>query len=123
MANIVLNTKTYNGSGVINGIAMYTERSAGVAGGFAPLSASVKVGNGSDKTRIHWKAGLPVVAVEATSCACPGQSLRRADADFNIRMDSAMTLAERTDFALRLKDLVASPEFQASIISLQQPAG
>lgn len=120
MGNIVVNTKTYNGTGVISGIGQYTERSGGIAAAFSSLTASVVLGV---KSRIHWKLRLPVVADEASSCACPGQVVRSADADLAIRMDPGMTLAERTDFALRLKDLVASPEFQASIISLQQPTG
>lgn len=123
MANITLNTKVYNGSGVLNGIAQYFERSGGVAGAFSALTASVKVAFGTAKSRIHWKLGYPVVAEEASVCACPGTVTRRLDADVDIRLDPTATVAERTDFALRLKDLVASPEFQASIINLQQPTG
>jgi len=124
MANIVLNTKTYSGNGVVNGIASYTERSAGVAGGFSPLTMSVSLPSGDKaKSRAHVKIGMPIVATEASECACPGATLRRADADLNVRMDPTLSLAERTDFALRLKDLVASSEFQAMLISLQQPAG
>lgn len=123
MANIVLNTKTYGGIGLLAGIAQWFERSGGVAGAFGSLTATVKVGGGSTKSRIHWKLGMPVVAEEASSCACPGTVTRRLDGDIDIRMDPTATLAERTDYALRLKDLVASPEFQASIINLAQPSG
>jgi hypothetical protein len=121
--SITLNTKVYNGNGVIAGVSSYTERTAGVAAGFSPVTATVSVGDGTAKSRIRWKLHLPVVATEASACACPGQAIRSSDGDINVRLDPGSTTAERTDFALRLKDLVASPEFQASIINLQQPAG
>lgn len=120
MANITLNTKTYTGRGVINSLSTYVELSGGIAASFSPLTASMKM---DTKSRVLWKLEVPVVAAEATSCACPGQVLRVSDASIQIRMDLGATVAERTDFALRLKDLVASPEFQASITNLQQPVG
>lgn len=122
MPNIVLNTKTYNGSGIANGVASYMERSSGLAAGFSPLTAAVKALE-SGKSRISWKLFQPTVAAEASSCSCPGQVLRVNDANIGVRLDPGATLAERTDFALRLKDLVASTEFQSSIINLQQPNG
>lgn len=123
MANITLNTKVYNGVGILNGIAQWFERSGGLAGAFSSLTASVVVGFAKSKSRVHWKIGMPVVAAEASACACPGDAVRRLDADINVRLDSTATLAERTDFALRLKDLVATTEFQQSIINFQQPTG
>lgn len=124
MANITLNTKVYSGNGVRNGTASYTERTAGVPAGFSDASLEIQMGSGaSARVRIYGKLNLPVIAAEASTCACPGQVLRRADANLNIRIDPTMTAAERTDFGLRLKDWVASPEFQASIASLLLPAG
>lgn len=117
--SLTLNTKVFTFDGVVNAIATFSNRAAGVVAGFQGVTALIRLG---DKSRITWKAGFPVVAAEASECACPGQVLRRLDADVSIRMDPGATLAERTDFALSLKDLVASPEFQASIISLQTPA-
>lgn len=117
---LTLNTKVFNFSGVVNAIATFLNTAAGVVGGFKTVSASIRLT--PEKSRVTWKAGFPVVAAEESACSCPGQVLRRLDADFNIRMDPSATVAERTDFALSLKDLVASPEFQASIISLQTPA-
>lgn len=120
MANIVLNTKTYNGRGLLNGIARYVESSGGIAAAFSPLSGTVNL---DSKSRARWKLDMPVVAEEASACACPGSVIRVANADINIRMDLGMTLAERTDFADRIKDLVSHADFRASIISLTQPTG
>lgn len=120
MANIVLNTKTYTGGGVANSIATYTERSSGVAAGFSPLTGTVRM---DTKSRIQWKLGMPVIAAEASPCACPNDVVRRLDADLSIRFDPGATTAERTDFADRLKDLVNSAQFRASLISLEAPTG
>lgn len=116
MSNIVLNTKTYSGSGIQNGVAAFVERSGGIAASFSQLKMSERI-----DTKIRGKAtlDLPVVATEATSCSCPGTVLRVADANLQFRMDTTMTTAERTDFADRLKDLVSSAQFRAMIINLE----
>jgi hypothetical protein len=118
--SLTLNTKVFTFDGIANAIAAFSNRAAGVVAGFKTVTASIRLT--PEKSRVTWKAGFPVVAEEATSCACPGNVVRRLDADINVRMDPGATTAERTDFALSLKDLVASPEFQASIISLQTPS-
>lgn len=123
MTNIVLNTKTYSGNGVINGTATYTDRSAGTAAGFSPLTGAVALGGGSALSRIRWKLAVPVITTEATPCACPDDVIRVGDVDVVVRFAKGATVAERTDLADRLKDLVSSAQFRASIISLEQPTG
>lgn len=118
--SLTLNTKVFNFSGIVNAIATFLNTTAGVVTGFRTVTASVRLT--PEKSRVMWKVGFPVVAAEATACACVGDVVRRLDADINVRMDPSATLAERTDYALSLKDLVASPEFQASIINLQTPS-
>lgn len=118
--SLTLNTKVFTFDGISNAIATFSNRAAGVVAGFLQSSASVRFT--PEKSRITWKLGFPVVQTEASACGCPGDVLRRLDADLNIRLDPSATTAERTDFALSLQDLVASPEFQASIINLQVPA-
>lgn len=109
---ITLNTKTYNYIGNAAAISTYQERSGGLIASFSNLTASVKIG-----TRVStlWKLSVPVVAATDTSCACAGTVLRKGDVDINVRLDPTMTDAERLDLALRVKDLVASTAFQASI--------
>lgn len=118
--SLTLNTKVFTFDGISNAIATFSNRAAGIVAGFLSSSASIRLSK--EKSRITWKLGYPVVATEASACACPGEALRRSDCDINVRMDPGVTTAERTDFALALKDLVASPEFQASIINLQTPS-
>lgn len=119
MSNIILNTKTYAGPVYMNGLSTWTERSGTVAAAFSPLTGSFRF---DTKSRLNWKVAVPIVAAEDSSCSCTGAVLRVSDCSISIRMDPGATTAERTDFALRLKDLVASTEFQSSIINLQQPA-
>ena len=121
---INLNTKSYTFRGIVNAVSTYLN-GTGLASSFSALTASLRVPVGKpdvkEKIRGAWKLSVPVVAEEAGTCACPGDVLRVSDADISFRMAANATLAERTDFALRLKDLTASPEFQASIINLQLP--
>jgi len=116
MSNITLNTKTYTGDGIFNGLASWTERSGGIAASFSRLTQSLVI---NSMARIRTKLVMPIVATESSSCACAGDVVRTADADISVRLHPGMTLAERTDFADRLQDLVASAQFRAALISLE----
>lgn len=120
MSTIVLNTKNYLGAGIANAISAFTDRSAGIAAAFSHATFNLRIAP-KDKIRGTVKLDLPVVATEATSCACPGDVVRLADATISFRMDPGMTATERTDFALRLKDLVATSAFQDMVINLVVP--
>lgn len=120
MSNLTLNTKVFTGSGLANAIYTWYYRAAGVVVGWAKASVNVQLG--VQKNRVNWKLNEPVVAEEATSCACPSTVLRNAAADISVRFDAGATTAERTDFALKLKDLVASADFQNSLINFEYPA-
>lgn len=120
MSNIVLNTKTYNGSGLAAGIASYIERSGGVPSSFSALTGSVRV---DTKARVTWKLQVPTVATEASACACPGDVMESDDFTISIRMGMRSTDVTRADLLQRLQDLVASSQFEASITNLEQPGG
>lgn len=122
MTNIVLNTKTYSGRGLSNLIASWVNTASGLLAAFAQLTGSVRLPQGKDaKANIQWRLRVPIVATEASSCACPGSLVDEIDAYIQVRVSQGVTDTVRTDFALQLKDLVATPEFQASITSFQQP--
>lgn len=130
MANLTLNTVVYNGLGVVNSLASWVARGTGIAAGFAWVKARVNLDpdnlgqkNGSKYVRIRWNGNIPILATADSSCACTGEVLRFSDFDITIRAAADSTTAERTDLALRLKDLTASTEFQSSVINLQQPVG
>lgn len=117
--SIILNTKTYGFAGIANAIAQFVDRSGGIASSFSNLTSSLRF---DTKVRGQWKLEVPIIAGEAGPCACPGEVVKVSDLNLSFRLDTGLTVAERTDFALRVKDLVASPEFQASIINLTLPA-
>lgn len=118
---LTLNTKTYAGNGIQNGIASYTERSVGIASGFSDVTSSLKLE--ASKTRGVVKLTLPEVTTEASACACPGDILRTSDVITNIRIDPKAPAATRTDLYLRYKDLVASAAFRAMFEDLANMPG
>lgn len=121
MTDIVLNTKTYSGLGINAGVSRYVERSGGVASSFSNLDQSITA---DGKILRHvTKLKFPVVATAASACSCEGEVLRTTDAILTIRVPQMATAAERKDFGLRLKDLISSPAFQASIENLVQMPG
>lgn len=120
--SLTLNTKVYPFTGFVQGaIARYLNAGGGTASSFRTATAKVEAENSNGDIKVRWKLRLPTVVSEAT-CACPGGVVRENFADFVITMSSSALAAERTDLALSLKDLVASPEFQASITNLQTPS-
>lgn len=124
MTDITLNTKVYSGRGIANLIATWVNMASGLLAAFAQLTGSVKLPSGKEaKANIQWRLKVPIVAEEASSCACPGQVVDEIDAYIQVRCSQGVSSAVRTDFALQLKDLVATPAFQESIASFQQPVG
>lgn len=123
MANITLNSKTYTGNGVSNGVAWYIERSAGVASGFAPLTGSVRLAEGKTPSNSKWKLVIPVVAATDSEQAVAGSVLRTAIVDISVRTAANATSAELTDIADQIEDLTANASFKASIASLATPSG
>lgn len=121
---ITLNTKAYSFSGLVNRIATYFHRPAGPASGWSELTATCTPGDTKTqlKSRARWKLAVPVVASETTAAYVAGDVLRVADADIIVRSEAVATSAELADLYLRIKDLVASPEFKASIETLTTPA-
>lgn len=120
MPNIVLNTKPYVPTGVINGASMFWEQSGGLVNAFSPLSA--RVNYTGQKTNVAWKLTIPVVKPEDSACGCAGDVARTAIVDITVRLDRDATSAERADIEKRISDLVANAQFKASITNLTLPA-
>lgn len=117
---LTLNTKTYNGNGVANAIASYTERSGGVASSFSDVTSSLRI---DSKVRGRIKLMLPEVATEASACSCAGDVVTAADAVIEFRIDPNASAAFRADFYARLKDLVATAAVKAMVENLQNMPG
>lgn len=117
---LTLNTKIYNGAGIINAVASYLERSGGIAAAFSRVQASLRF---DSKIRGKVDLTLPEVATEATACACVGDVLRTSDAMIQFRIDPKAPLATREDLYNRLKDLVLNAEFKAMMVDLKNMSG
>ena len=120
MSNIVLNTLTYVGEGIVNGISRFTEKSAGVVAGFRRLTESI--GFTSAKTTVKWKLVIPTVQTDADACACPGAVLQETYVDITVRYDIKATQNQRDDTLAGIQDLVASTQFENSVANLILPS-
>ena len=121
---ITLNSKTYNFIGFDrNGVSIYQESSAGVPSGFGYLTCRVIPASGQQPAKVRWRLTMPVVATEDSACSCDGSVLRTYEYDEGkVNVPSSSTSTERTDFATRVKELLATTQYQASVTSLVQPS-
>lgn len=115
MSNIVLNSLTYVGNGIINGIASFIERSAGIVTAFKTLTSRVSY---ADRINVHWKLVLPSVVAADSECGCAGELQYTNYVDITYRADRRTTAAERTATLAAIRDLVATTNFGDSITSL-----
>lgn len=120
MTNIVLNTKPFVPTGILNGVSMFWDKAAGLVNAFASLSARVNFTG--QKTNVAWKLTVPVVKAEDSACGCAGEVLRTAIVDIVIRLDRDATSAERAAIEKCISDLVADAQFKASITNLTLPS-
>lgn len=118
MSTVTLNTKPYEGNGILNGVSTWYERSGGIAAGFQPLTSTISFN--PTKTSVKWKLVAPVLQPDATACACPNEVLRSTIVDISVRLDKAATKAERDDILKRIQDLVLTTVFVDSVSKLAQ---
>ena len=121
-----LNTKIYTYAGVVGNYSRYLLSASGLAQLFSWATGWVNVGRQSGKGKsspstVKWRLTVPFAVPAGSACGCEGDVRGEATAYIDINLAATLVTADRTDFALRLKDLVASTEFQSSIINLQQP--
>ena len=121
MANMVLNTLTYTGAGVINQVASWWNRASGFAAGFSQANMSLRFSG--DKWRGKGVLTLPTLVAEDSACGCEGQLHDTNDAEFSFRIDPKAGPETRTDLYLRFKDFVGSAQCQALFENLTYPVG
>lgn len=120
---ITLNAKAYNWAGFnANSQSVYKYTGGGLPSSFSYLTSKVNTGVGAKESVARWNLSIPHVATEASACACPGAVLGTDYVQFQVQISPVTTAAERTDLWTRIRDLVASPEFKASIEGLTQPS-
>lgn len=120
--SISLNTVVYTFNGFLNRISTYLNTATGVPNGFRRLTCSIDEPSKDAKAyKVRWKLKLPAV-IDGESCACPDGMVQDNFVDIVVTVSKASSTAQRTDVALQVKDLAASPEFQASVTNLIAPA-
>ncbi len=122
VANVVLNTKTYAFTSDQGGIITWQEQSGGIPTGFSSLTLALRTpAKTGSPYRLDMRLSLPVVATVDSSCSCIGTVLRYEEARVLVEIPDSGTTAERTDFGLRMKDLLANAQVQAAFASLTRP--
>lgn len=120
---ITLNTKAYAFAGFnSNSQSVYKYTGGGLPSSFSYLTSRVTTGTGGKESVGRWNLSIPHVATEASACACPGGVLGTDYLRIEASVSAVTTAAERTDLWTRIRDLVASAEFKASIEGLTQPS-
>lgn len=117
--SLTLNSKVYPFAGIAGGISSYMYRALGLAALFSSATIQVRF---DTMSRVQAKLKVVNPVPEDSGCCTTDPVNGFSEADIKIRMSPNATAAERTDFALRLKDFVATTEFQSSIINLEQPS-
>lgn len=108
-ASVTLNTVVYDPDGAKDGRVIWTNRTGGILNSFSMLYQRFLTAVGGLKlTKVNFKLEVPVVATADTTCSCAGTVLRTGMGTIEVSFAPDSTLAERTDFYLRLKDLIAS---------------
>lgn len=76
MSNITLDGVVYAGIGY-NDLrqSAWVDKSGGVPSSFSYLTMKANLGTGSAKSTAKVNLSIPVIAEEATACACPGDIL------------------------------------------------
>lgn len=122
IANVVLNTKTYTYSQDQNGVILWRDVSGGVPSGFPTLQMSLSSPAKADLPYVlKLKLRIPVVATEASECTCAGDVLRWEEGNVTVQLPQTGTTAERLDFSLQMKDLMANALVLAAEQSLVRP--
>lgn len=121
--SITLNAKVYNFAGFnSNSQSVYKYTGGGLPSSFSYLTDKVNTGTGKADSTVRWNLSVPHVATEASACACEGSVLGTDYVRIEVSVSPITTAAERTDLWTRVRDLVASTEFKASVESLTQPS-
>lgn len=123
-ASITLNSVVYSPAGVNKGIATWMNRSAGVQGGFSPLTQKFSSAtSATTQTKVEFRLVVPVVATTDDQCSCAGDVLRSNSAALSFWLSPKDTLAERTDLLNRIKALILDPVVSDAILNLDPAYG
>lgn len=119
MSNIVLDSLTYVGEGLLNGISRFVERSEGIARYFRVLTSSVNYNKTSERVNVKWKLVLPFPSAPSEECPCDGAvPFAETIVNIDIRVDGRASAAYREDIVDAIQSLVVMTQFTESVESL-----
>lgn len=120
LGTLTLNAKAYGANRVdANNVAHWTERSAGVAAGYSPLSLSIVEPRGTKPGRVGFRLEVPVVATSDSTCSCTGTVLRTISFTGYADMAGSSTDAEKTDVLARVIDFMSTTQFTNAFLHYQ----
>lgn len=122
-ANVTLNTVVYAPNGTSNGVATWANRSSGYGSGFTFLTEKLTQNNSTKTVRSEFKLTVPVVETVGTAHDAVGTLLRTSTCFITCLQSTDSTAAERTDFKLRIQNLVASTPFTDAVGNLDPAYG
>jgi hypothetical protein len=122
IASITLNSVVYSYASDQGGIITWRDTTGGIPTGFGTITMRMGLTPSKDGPyRVELGLRLPVVATDDSDCSCAGTLLRYENVRVSVELPQTGTAAERTDFAVRLKDLLANALVQAALSSLVRP--
>lgn len=117
---LTLNAVAYAPRGTQNGVSTWAKVSDTALGGSTSLvSQSLRGPLDTGDSRVRVVLRSPIVATEASACACPGQTIGQLDFDGTVKIPNMATGVQRADFRKRVKDYFASTEFANLIDNLE----
>lgn len=122
-AAVTLNTVVYSPGGMLDGLAVWTNRSAGFGNGFSNFTEKFVQPSTGKQVKMTFNLDVPIVAAADTGFVAAGSLLRKCTVQLSCWMASDSTAAERTDVYNRLKDLVLSAPVSNGVQNLDPTWG
>lgn len=120
--NVTLNTKVYSPRGNTGGIATWKlVGDTSFGGATSTLTESIGDPSKEGVQRARVRLLVPKAAAEDSSCACTGTVLSTGTFDGTFIIPANFTLADRTDFYLRVKGAI-DDAITASLVENLEPA-
>lgn len=125
--SLTLNLKEYTYRQNTAGVSTYINSASNTVNGFSSLTATTTIGKPAlgnrpaSRSKTMWKLSLPVLAEDDSACGCTGEVIGTCDWLVEVRSDVRVPTSVLADGRLRMKDLIATSEFIASVDSHTQP--
>lgn len=122
-ANVTFNTVVYSPGGMLDGLAVWTNRTSGFGSGFSNFTEKFVQPSKGTQVKMTFSLDVPIVAAADTGYVAAGTLLRRSTIQLSCWVASDSTAAERTDLYNRLKDLVLSAPVSNGVQNLDPTWG